>query len=246
MNQTKLQQISDIVDQQCEDAFISGIGYVYGNLQRWPMNSQNKEGLFTWTQPGNVGNDPGQIGAGHPTTQASLTPGDVAQFTAKSPVGVYANAYFYMALPVPEVMPTRFVDFRTHQIADLSGWQALEFQQQLIWNGKIYNMAWQFNINGKVVRCFDYTKSQWLPLLTIPFPDMTKPLVTICEFAIDSFRTTHVAITINGVRYPVGVRQPATLTTSKANKLTAGEQIDPNNKGLQCAMSVSNIELRYL
>jgi len=247
MNPESLQQIAAICDRECEDAFISGKGKVYSTLQRWPMNAQNKEGLFTWTQPGNVGNDPDKIGPGNPTAVASFTPGDSASFTAKSPVGVYANAYLYMVLPVPETFPTRLVDFRTHTISDLSGWQALEFQQQLQWNGKIYNCAYQFNINAKTVRIFDYTSSKWIALpVTIPFPDLSKPLVTIAEFALDSFGTTHVALTINGARYSVGVKQLSTLTTSKVNKYTCGEQIDPNNKGLQCQVSVGNIEVRFL
>lgn len=246
MKQENLNLIGSIVDLEIDDSFLSGHGSVFSDLQALPVNPQNKEGLFTWTQPGNVGNDPDKIGPGNPTAGYSFTPSANALFKARAP-NAYANVYLYMSLPVPDKFPTRIVDFRRHLIADLTGWQALEFQQQLMWNGKIYNMAWQFNIVKKILRIFNYSTSTWIPVGWIPFPDMTKPLETVADFWFDvnSEQVTHSYLTINGTTYPVQVTQKATTSAINVKKFTVGEQIDCQPNAL-CAVEISRLQLRYI
>jgi hypothetical protein len=172
------------------------------------------------------------------------TPCDPALFTCNGVPKQEDNFYFYMPLPMPAVLPWMVVDDRAHKIADLTNWQGLEWQEQITLNGKIYNMAYQFSLSSGV-RIYDKTHEQWIATPNqIPLPDFTKGVKTRCLFALGTSGVTHVSITINGVPYPVGVTQAAT-PTKNANKFTIAEQVDPKPGGA-CALSVGNVELRYL
>lgn len=235
-------QINGLIDQSAMIQLLAGQGRIYSNLQQLMADPGNKENLFRWTQPSNAGNTGGPSGKKHGTF--TWVPG---QGLGVWPIAEQEdNFYLYMLLPPPVTAPTLFNDFRTHQIQNLAGWQALEFEQQLTWFGRIHNMAWQFAIVEKAVRYFDYQHSKWIAT-TIPLPDLTKPVTTIAEFAVDTVAgtTTHIALTVNGVRYPVGITQTAAPTTG-ANKLTIAEQIDPQQAGKACSLLIGNIELRYI
>lgn len=228
--------------QYAEEEFLYGrIGTEHTDLQYRAEFPVEHEGL--WNQPGNVGNDPGSIGAGKPTAGYNFTPGKTATLSAKGPAGAYANVYLYMRLPTPTTLPKRLVDSRTFQIQDLSGWQALEFQSQITMAGLTYNLAWQANIVKKVWRVFNFTATQWMESLSIPFPDFTKPVILAAAFALDGQSATHVTLTINGTKYPVGIQQAAT-PTKNADKFTTAVQIDPKPGG-SCALQISQHDVRF-
>lgn len=236
-----------------EDAFLYGrFGQEFLGLQNYREASAQLN--YRWNQPGNVGNDPGQIGTGKPSATytyaaGDASSGDAAVLTAKGPANAWANIYFYMKLPTPVALPRRLVDSRTFLIQDLSGWQALEWQSQITMNGLTYNMAWQANLNSKRWRYFDYTKTQWIEILPsniFPFPDFTKPVTLAAEFALDGQSTTHVALTINGTKYHVGIKQAATVIADKsAAKFTSAVQIDPKPGG-SCSLQISQHDVRYI
>lgn len=237
--------------QITEDAFLYGrFGQEFLGLHNYPEFPG--EVLNRWYQPGNVGNDPDKIGSSGPKATYTFRPGSdnaPAILTTKGPTGAYANIYFYMKLPTPTALPRRLVDSRTFLIQDLSGWQALEWQSQITMNGLTYNMAWQANLNSKRWRYFDYTKTQWIEILPsniFPFPDFTKPVTLAAEFALDGQSTTHVALTINGAKYPAGIKQAATAIADKsASKATTAVQIDPKPSG-NCSLQISQHDVRYV
>lgn len=226
-----------------EDAFLFGKYGEYLNLQR--ATETAKETIWRWTQPGNVGNDPSKIGPGNPTATHTWTPGDVATLTAKGSAIAQANIYFYMSLPMLAVMPKRVVDHRIHQIVDLSTWRAPEWQWQETRGGMIRNGALQFNLLTKKLRYFVYNDT-WHDFLTQPpFPDFTKPVETWTEFALDAGGITHVAVTINGSRYALGVTNPAVAKAGAADKLTVATQIDPLKDGF-CSLAITACDLRLV
>lgn len=227
-----------------DNAFLfDQIGVAFTDLHLLPTAPQ--ESQVGWFQPGNVGNSGGGSAKAHGTS--TWIPG--ALVTTK-PVIPYDNFYFVLDLPVPETAPSRFVSVRQHSINNLNGWQALEFEHHFQWNGKIYNMAWQFDIADKAVRYFHYTgdpKTEDWVSTKIPLPSLTD-LVTVAEFSIDTLTgtVTHVALTINGKLYPVNVTQQATAKPGIPNKLTIAEQMDSTAKPVPFSMTIGQCDLRYV
>lgn len=229
-----------------EDAFLSRkLGKVHTGLHR--LFESPKESLFHWTQPGNVGNTGG--GSPKPHGTHYWSPGDPALFDCAGISGQEDNFYFYCPLPMPTTLPSRVVDFRTHQITDFSQWQALEWQQQLTLGRKIYNMAWQFSASSGI-RIYDKANEKWIPSGIDPkaSPDFTKPVSTRCEFSLNQNAVTHVSITIEqgnvSASYAVGITQLAPSTNGR-DKLTLALQVDPK-KGASCSLQIADIELRYI
>lgn len=223
---------------EIEDAFLTGeLGTAHTNLHLYPESGQ--EGLSSWFQPGNSGNSGGASPKPHGTSV--WTPGNPTTVTVK-PAGPYDNFYFVKDLPIV-LPPSRLVSVRQHSIVNLSGWQALEFEQELHWGGCVYNMAWQFDLANKLVRYFDYTDSVWLQT-RIALPPLNG-LLTVAEFAVDPVAqtTTHVALTINGVRYLVNVTQKATPKTGLGTKLTIAEQMDSTAVPVPITMTIGQCDL---
>lgn len=229
------------IDAAINEAFLMGeIGLEYTNLQNYPQS--DKEGTTGWYQPGNVGNTGG--GSAKPHGTSIWTAGPVAAVSAR-PAGPYDNFYWVKDLPVPLNAPTRLVSVRQHSVSNVAGWQALEFEHQLQWAGRVYNMAWQFDIADKAVRYFDYTTSAWIAT-KVSMPSLAD-LVTVAEFSIDTLTgtVTHVALTINGMVYPIGVTQAAPAKAGP-NKLTIAEQMDSTATPVTIAMTVGQCDLRLL
>lgn len=224
-----------------DDSYINGvIGETYSGLHR--MGNSTKENQFKWLQPANVGNTDPKAVVPHGTY--AWLPGDPATFTCKGAPANEDNFYFYMPLPIPSSLPKAVVDERTHTISDLTGWQALEWQQQLTFHGATYNMAWQFSITSGV-RTFNFNTQKWQSVLGISMPDFSKGVRTKCVYTLKEDGTTiHESIEINGVKYTVGTSQKPNLL-GKPDKFTISEQVDPK-KGGYCVLSIGNIELRYV
>ena len=69
------------------------------------------------------------------------------------------------------------------------------------------------------------------------------------EFALDEANgtTTHVAINLNGARYPLGITQPATPKPGANNKYTISiNQLDSDSKGDPFGLNIHNCEARYV
>ncbi len=230
-----------------KDAFMSGsLGKVYPGLQRAAMALNNKEIRNLWGQPNNVGNTGGPSARAHGTF--TWTPGETGIFTCQAAMpNIEDNFYYMMPLDVnPDREPNWFVDSRLFRIVDLSGWQALEWQFQRTGADLItHNCAYQLSIPSKQVRYFKYTNPQaWIPIPSIPFPDLTLPLSIQGEFRTGKDITTHVSLTLNGKKYDVGVTQPANDERRNLPKLTIAFQVDPNKLGKVCSLQVGDTELR--
>lgn len=105
-------------------------------------------------------------------------------------------------------------------------------------------MAIQANLLTKKFRFFIYGDTWYDFLNPIDFPDFTKPVQIYTEYALDSTSQTHVAITIDGKRYPLNVTNKAVGTIDQ-EKFTCAVQIDPFKDG-NCSLQISDCSLRCL
>lgn len=226
-----------------EDSFLYGnLGLEYLNLQSQPESQVEKIGY--WTQPGNKGNNPDQIGPGHPTATYALFPGQVAQFKAKGSLLGQANCYIYTAQKTPSRLPSRVVDVRTFQIENLAPWRAVEWQCQLMWKGGIRNMAIQANLLEKKFRYFIYADT-WHDFPVQPvFPDFTKPVQIYTEYALDQTSQTHKSMVIDGQTYALNVTNKL-YARVVPDKSTVAMQIDPLKDG-DCTLLVSQTDIRMV
>jgi hypothetical protein len=202
-----------------------------------------------WIQPSNAGDSGGS--SAKPSGTFLFTPGKVAVFSAQGAYP-YNNGYWYYKLGAQNDA-TRFlyrflVQYPT--AADLVASQALEFELQQTIAGKVYNMAWQApfkrspDLTGKRYwRTFDYTASRtkapgeyWhdtqVVLDSTIFGD-SKLVAVDAEYRRNPDDTiTHVALSLNGQRFPVGVTRPGYQEAAKGtySGFNVAFQLDSNSK----------------
>jgi hypothetical protein len=166
-----------------------------------------------------------------------------------NPGAGWDDLYLYQKKDMPPQLPKYVIDIRAFSMlpADRAVVNCNEFQQQFSWKGKTYNCAWQVNYPAKLFRYFDHNAQQWRPS-EVPFVDIGQaPVILMSEFILDPVAgtTTHVALSINGVRTEVGVTQPATPTPNAADKYTISLcQLDALGKGLPFGLNIHNREAR--
>lgn len=219
-------------------------------LDDLPEYGDGKEGLFRWADAGpNLANSDPTKPAPHgsyvwiPADQENGTDATLRW----NPAAPYDNLFFFMVLPTPAVQPTMLADIRNYTGLVGTNPQALEMDFQLTWAGKTHNMAYQFNALKKIMSYFKFSEPKdWIPLPSVPFPDLTRPLQIVAEYSIDAQSTTHRAITLNGAVFPVNVTQAATPNPTWANKLTTAVQLDANGLGQPLSIGINKHEIRYL
>jgi len=241
--------LTDLVAGRLAPTVLSGLH----NLPRSPLVSGSKVGrdqelIGSWGDAGGTlaNTNPGASNKPHGT--AKWTPSPSGTRLDFKPAASWDNVYMYTKLPFPAVVPTHLVDIRRVQMtaSDLAGAQCLESDFQITVNGKVHNMGWQLNFAERLVRYFDYNHKKWIPVATpIPLPDMTKPVDFVAEFKIDDASTTHVALSLNGVRYVIGVSQPATVSNG-GNKFTTAVQLDSMKSAVPLGVTVLDLQARYL
>lgn len=237
----------------------------FSNLQQYIRSGQvpgtkvgqDREILLQWGDAGGVKGDssPGTTIKPHGQAQWSPEPpsaGAPASLTW-APAAGYDNLYFYITLPVPHAAPKYFYSSRSYQFlsgTDRVASQALESDSQLVWDGWQYNFGTQMDfVGGAGWRFFDPNAQAWFSLRTpVPVPDLvSKPVVFTTESMIDTVAhtITRVAITVNGVRYPVGAEVPA-RSVSQGNKYSAAIQMDATAAATFYRVQVAEFEERYL
>lgn len=226
-----------------------------------PTVISNMQALTDWLQPGNVGDtgggDPAKPAGQfimHPGKPASLpgTPAGPASFMADG-AAVYNNGYWYRVVPGDWATATYFeysltTVFPTAQ--DLAACQAFEFELQQSLAGRIYNMAWQFDLRGsKLARTFDYNKTAWVgtgvPVTALNLAPGASNAVR-ARFLRQAGLLTHLSITLNGVEYPVNVTRPGTARASEPEYLHAAFQLDSASPAMPYLVQVSGMGLRVL
>jgi hypothetical protein len=234
---------------------------VLSHLERLPRSpavvgntvGRDQEITLQWGDAGGKLADSNPTGAGfkrHGQATWKINPTDTHFGYAPFQNTAWSNCYMFAPLPFPAVIPTHLVDVRRFSMtaAELKETNCRETDFQITANGFIHNMGWQFNVGLKMLRYFTYAtggKEGFWNQTDVPLPDMTQPVDFLAEFKIDEKTTTHVAVNINGKRYPLNITQPAT-PTKNGNKFTIAEQLDSKVEGRPLGITIFNTEARYL
>lgn len=223
----------------------------YSGMHMWPAKTTDaKEVLGLWIDSG------GHTAQSNPSTSTTphgtftWTPGT---FTTPArivfnPAAGWDDIYIYERFPLPAALPTIMIDRRTFSLtpADRAVINCIEWQQELTWNGKTYNLGWQWNFGKKVFNYFDYTTKNWIPAPNVPFVDLgaTPIPVSTTHFLNEANGTiTHHSIVINGVEHVIDVTVPATPTTSTTNKYTVSMlQMDSDGKGDTFGVNIHDVQ----
>ncbi len=226
------QQIIGLVHETLADVTAERLKpIIYRNLETYPK-TQSKT-LLQWWQAGNTGNDGGANSKPHGTY---LWIPALPELVTILPAAAFDNFLYVMTLPLPETLPSNFVlSFDNYSVTPdtAANCQALECQNELRDGLNVYNMGVQVDQQSRSMRIFNHVKSDWFtPDVKIPYPDISKPLSLKAEFRIDrqAGTTTHKSLWLNGVRYEIGVTQPATPQAG-AIEMSTAFQIDPNGTG---------------
>jgi hypothetical protein len=199
----------------------SGITRVIPNLNR-----------AIWTQPSNAG-DTGGSDPTKPSGVFLMTPGDIAEFSAKGGYP-YNNGYWY--IKYSGFTGKRFVqtlDVMYPSAADITASQAIEFELQMSLEGFVYNMAWQSPVRTHAFwRTFDYTNRKWVAT-SLPshvfVPGVWYSFAAEYLADTDAHTLTHVSLSVDGAVQPVNVVRPAT-EVSQSKYLSTGFQLDSDGK----------------
>jgi hypothetical protein len=236
------------------DAMIGRKMTVLAGLHLLPADpTTNKEQANVWIDSGGhtAQSNPGTNTTPHGTfTYTAGTPTAPARpfFTPGAP---WDNLFLYEKFPFPALFPNYLVQFRTFSMtaADRAAVNCIEWQDEIIWNGNVYNMGWQWNFSSKLIRYFDFTAGDWKPTKA-PFVDLgASPVPIVTEMLLDDVNktTTHGAITIGGVRTVLNLSQAATPRVGATNKYTISFcQMDSNGKGTPFGVNIHNCETRYM
>jgi len=216
---------------------------VFRDLEKLPL-AKVKTPLL-WLQDGNVGNSGGASPKPHGSFSFANS-GDVTIF----PAGAFDNYFFLMTFPLPQAIPGNFVlAFDNFSVVPESAGlcQALEAQIEVRDGINVYNMAWQADQSSKTMRLFNHVAQKWVEVPSIPFPDLSKPVRWSAEFRIDrvASTTTHDVLWLNGVRYPVGVTQPATPIVTPI-EMSVAFQLDANAAGSNYTAEISGMKVAWL
>lgn len=217
----------------------------FTNLHRMPK--ADVESYFAWSQPGNVGNK----GGGNKVKPHGSF--DWIPASGLSTPAIFScqaidwdNFYLYMRFPNlwSATLPSRLTMVHVFGGSPIPI-QAIEWQCQITdEQNRTHNMAFQLEVPRKEVSIYDKATELWEPTKGIPFPDFSNPVTVVSEFALDPGSTTHVAISFNGVRYPIGTTK-TTVKQQLGQKYTTGIQIDPK-KNASCLLDVGNARVTTL
>jgi hypothetical protein len=185
-----------------------------------------------WTQPSNAG-DTGGSDPTKPSGVFLMTPGDIAEFSAKGGYP-YNNGYWY--IKYSGFTGKRFVqtlDVMYPSAADITASQAIEFELQMSLEGFVYNMAWQSPVRTHAFwRTFDYTNRKWVAT-SLPshvfVPGVWYSFAAEYLADTDAHTLTHVSLSVDGAVQPVNVVRPAT-EVSQSKYLSTGFQLDSDGK----------------
>jgi hypothetical protein len=219
-----IQSLQDELAKTKSDALVpksTGLARVIPNLNR-----------AVWTQPSNAG-DTGGSDPTKPSGTFLMTPGDIAEFSAKGGYP-YNNGYWY--IKYQGFSGKRFVqtlDVMYPTSADIAASQAIEFELQMSLDGFVYNMAWQSPVRTHAFwRTFDYTNRKWVATglpSHVFVPGVWYSFAAEYLADTDVHTITHVSLSVDGNVLPVNVTRPATAV-SQSKYLSTGFQLDSDSK----------------
>jgi hypothetical protein len=204
-----------------------------------------------WQTCGNCGN----TGASGNTASYNMTRGISSPSkdgsSAKFWIGgsyAYANAYWYIRQTAPKA-PVTYLKYEFDLYvpkAYVSTPQAIEFECQQRANGYKYNFAWQANYSGGSWRIFDYVNKKWIStgLSLTKFSADTWHHI-IAEYHTEGGYTVHDALTIDGVRHAVGIKQKAMYVGGTGLSFTNAFQLDLNKYATDFYVYVDGMMVSY-
>jgi hypothetical protein len=225
-----------------------------GNLHMLPAKTTDAgEVPGVWIDSG------GHTGQSSPTTNKTphgtfvWTPGT---FTAPArifftPGAGWDNVFIYERFGY--VLPTIVRQRRIFSMlpADMPVENCVEWQDEWISKSLAckFNLGWQWNRSSKLFRYFDQNAQTWRPS-PVPYIELgATPIEVIGEFILDPVNktTTHLALSVAGVRTLVNVTQPATPAPGANDKFTISIlQLDSLGLGKPFGCNIHQCETLYL
>jgi hypothetical protein len=212
----------------------------------------NVEDTRTWLTCGNCAN----TNATGATAKASFTPGIASpsedgtstQFSIV-PTAPYSNAYWWLEhAPVASQINALTYEFDLYipqGMETLS--QAIEFECQQIIGGWVYNFGWQAEYGANIWRIFDYGLKRW-DATSVPFTPFTPGtwhhIVSEFHNNLTTHTVYHDALTVDGVRYPLGIAHNA-FHSGSFDKFTNAVQLDSTSKVQPYSICVDRMRITY-
>ena len=206
-----------------------------------------------WLTCGNCGNSGGTgTQASYTMTRGITSPTvDGTSTSAEFWVGgstAYVNAYWYLKNTAPSAPVSKLVyDFWLYVPAQyVNAPQAIEFECQQTVNEYTYNFAWQADYPTHTWRTFDYVNRVWVAT-NLAFPGFTGDTWhhIVAEYHANGTTTVHDALTVDGVRMPVGVVHNAKPVTQTWNSFTNAFQLDLNKYATNYKVYVDKMQVTY-
>jgi hypothetical protein len=126
--------------------------------------------------------------------------------------------------------------------------QAIEFECQQILNGWVYNFSWQALYPGNQWRIFNYGLKQWdaTGIALTRFTPGTWHHIA-AEYHNDTVNhlVLHDALTVDGVRIPVGITHNAFFSGAANNQFTNAVQLDSNSTAAAYSVYVDKMRITY-
>lgn len=205
-----------------------------------------------WQTCGNCGNS-GATGAtaSYNMTRGISSPsqdGSSAQFWIGGPYA-YKNAYWYIQQPSSPSTPMQYLKYEFDLYVPsnyASAPQAIEFECQAKANGYVYNYAWQADYAKKQWRIFNYVTRAW-EATSVPFARFSGDTWhhVIAEYHAEGSSVVHDALTIDGVRYAVGIKHAAKYVGTSGHYLTNAFQLDLNGSPTAYKVYVDGMKVSY-
>lgn len=184
------------------------------------------------------------LGIGTPSEDGSST-----QFSIAATVP-FTNGYFYQPhTPVTTQINALIYEFDIYIPSGMENLpQAIEFECQQILNGWVYNFSWQALYPGNQWRIFNYGLKQWdaTGITLTRFTPGTWHHIA-AEYHNDTVNhlVLHDALTIDGVRIPVGITHNAFFSGAVNNQFTNAVQLDSNSTAAPYSVYVDKMRITY-
>jgi hypothetical protein len=184
------------------------------------------------------------LGIGIPSEDGSST-----QFSLAATVP-FTNAYFYQPhTPVASQINALIYEFDIYIPNGMENLpQAIEFECQQVLNGWVYNFSWQALYPGNQWRIFDYGLKQWdaTGIALTRFTPGTWHHIA-AEYHNDTVNhlVLHDALTVDGVRIPVGITHNAFFSGAVNNQFTNAVQLDSNSTAAAYSVYVDKMRITY-
>jgi len=175
--------------------------------------------------------------------------GSSTQFSIAATVP-FTNAYFYQPhTPVATQINALSYEFDIYIPSGMENLpQAIEFECQQVLNGWVYNFSWQALYPGNQWRIFDYGLKQWDATgiaLTRFTPGTWHHIVADYHNDTVNHLVLHDALTIDGVRIPVGITHNAFFSGAVNNQFTNAVQLDSNSTAAAYGVYIDKMKITY-